>query len=117
MYTEVLINNCSSSPSNLYLFLLALFGRLNRYKLLMEQEIVENFQPAGDEEGHIDPRRPGEHEPHKQGTDGGSRGSRHTGNARCRRSLFLAHHRHDVGPPGGNIHLADAESYQANKDG
>ena len=65
-------------------WLVALLGRLNSHKLSIEQQIVENLQPAGDEKREVDPRRPGKHKTHEKRTDGGTGCSRHTGYACCR---------------------------------
>ena len=91
-----------------------LLGGLDSYKFSIEQHIVENFQCASDEEWRVDPGMAGEHKPYEQRADGGARRSCNAGYSRSGRSLFLAHYRHDLRLPGGNIHLADTESYEKN---
>src|ERR1700719_1886927 len=99
------------------MLLLALFRGPDTYKFSIEQQIVENFECAGDKEGHIDPGKPGKHKPDEQGANGRARGSRHARYSCCGGSLFVAHHGHDVGLPRGNIHLADAKSHEKNENG
>src|SRR6266403_6370663 len=49
---------------------LPLLRRRNGYECFVEQKVVDDFQYAGHEERHIDPRRPGKHKTHEQGADG-----------------------------------------------
>src|ERR1700676_1072307 len=80
-------------------------GRLNGYKCLVEQEIVDDFQCAGDEKGGADQRRLRKEKSHKQ------RANRRTSSARDSRETarggpFLRwNHRHDIGLPRRDIHL------------
>ena len=64
--------------------LLPFLNGLNGYELLVQQKIVEDFQPASEEEGHVYPGWPRKHEPHKQRADGGAGGARHVGRTRGR---------------------------------
>jgi hypothetical protein len=89
---------------------------LNPYKFLVKQEIVENFQGSGEEKRHVYPGTPREHVSDEQRADSGPGGSGHAGDSGSRGSLVRSHHRHDIGLPRGNIHLADTESQEKHQN-
>ncbi len=70
------------------------------------------FSAYHEEERHIDPGCPRKHEANEQRADGGARGPSDAGDPGRRRPFVLAHDRLGVGLPLGNIHLADAESWE-----
>src|SRR5258708_24797210 len=104
-------SNSSTSVSHLQFL-----GWLNSYESFIEQQIVDDFQCAGDEEWRIDPRRPGKHKSHEQGTDGSAHRARHASDSSRRRPFIRTHHCHGVGLSRRNIHLADTKSHQENQN-
>src|SRR4029078_3892931 len=76
------------------------FGRLNRHEFPIKQQIVDDFQRAGDEERQVDERGPGKPETDEKRTGGRTDRTRHPCYSSRGRSLLRTHDGHDVGLPG-----------------
>src|SRR5258708_24211183 len=89
-----------------------LLGRPQAHYLLIEQEVVDNFERPRQIEWHANQTRPGKKKSHKQWADSGAGGSGDARDSSGCGSLLWANDRHRVGLPGRHIHLTDAESHQ-----
>src|SRR5258708_14689814 len=85
--------------------LLYFLGRMEADESPVQQQIVDDFQRPGDEEGQVDERRPCKQESGEDRSNGGAGGACHSGYARGGGSLFRANDGHGVRLPGWHIHL------------
>src|SRR4029077_16870727 len=93
------------------------FGGFDGDEFFVEEEVVEDFQGAGNVEGDADPAGASEEEAGEQRADRGSGSTGDSGDAAGGGSLFGRDDGHGVGLASGDVHLADAETNKQDKDG
>src|SRR6185295_17067937 len=86
------------------------------HKLFVEEEVVQDFQGARDEEWDANQGRPGKQEAGEERADGGAGGARDSGNSAGSGAFFGSDYSHGVGLASGDVHLADAEAEEEDHD-